>query len=783
MANNNQNFNAGQNIRDALQKAQKAANASGKPATAFVNITPKKPVVNAKINQEENAVSNKIANTKMNNQSPNLGKNNNKNNKNDKQDEENKRNTEINQKEKTKDELENSKQQKYSGKMVGRGVVPSIGLGLGSEQTSSSSVDVVSTVQKIKKYKWPIMIGGGIVALLFTVIIVFSMFLAVQNNIIDAATEWLENGKNQVASFFDKFDNFLKGNGWSDDETAFLNELNQKNEYYENRNLQINVPLIMSTLMTKQLYNSKNPSDDMGEEFASIDEAQTDINEIRYGSMIGDMRKLVEYQVVKFFSLPSNADPSVYETLINPPLAVLNGAANLLNVAADTLFPRNMRLSNANYLSNLRFGKSASEDVINSESPNLSSTSSSYTGQIRLTNFIDYSVGWRGMSPYGYMKERFRLNEKGWWMYNDPDTGMEYLAVAAPTTYCLGTGCGQSWSEIDGITYYEYGDIIPLNIAGENYQAMVIDSCGACMSATNPLKIDVYASRDYFSESGLTSAGQAAGAVMPDELTTTIGSFQSKPTQDFWVYKDPTQEEKQDINGYKNGYIYKAYSDAFVGLDDSAIPEKVESIIKTIYDMKDSYMEYSNMGNNTTNTLDTITGERTSRPSRTNAFYYDQTTDSGADGTLEGECAWYATGRAKEFLASINSTETWTDNPDGGDFCNTADAQKFNTGTTPKAGSLISWSYEPYGHVAFVESVNADGTFNITEAGISFGQWSKGARSIINSGDENKLRKENCEGNGTGCINIQKNITTSSYSGFKCFIYLTEPKNGGNTSE
>lgn len=650
------------------------------------------------------------------------------------------------------------------------------------EEESNSSGELFS-LEKLKKFKKIASIILGAFSIILTITFIIAIFSVFQNRIIDSATEWVETGKERVASFFEKFDNFLRGNGWANDETAFLNSLNNKTEYYSKKNIQLNVPLIMSTLLTKRMYISNNLEDDMGAEFENIDETQTDVNEIRFGSMIGDMRKLAEYQVAKFFSLPSDDNPGVYETVINPPLATLNAIANLLNVTVDTLFPSNMKLSNANYLSNLRFGKSASKDAIDAERAEYSTSVGSSSGEIRLTNYIDNQVGWNNMSPYGNMKERFRLNEKGWWMYKDPDTGMEYLAIAAPTIYCLGNGCEKRWAEIPGITYYEYGDIIPLNIAGENYQAMVIDSCGACMTATNPLKIDVYVSRDYFSENGLTSAGLSAGAVTPDDLTTTMGSIQNKPTQDCWQYVEPTQSEKQDVSGYKNGYIYKTYTEAFEGLDDSAIPNKVEEIIKTIYNMKDSYAEYSNLNSGSGNTSDTISGERTSRPKRTNSFYYDQTSDSGVNGTLEGECAWYATGRAAEFLSSINSPETWTDNVNGGDFCNTSDAQKFNTGTTPKAGSLISWGYEPYGHVAFVESVNADGTFNITEAAISFGQWGKSARSIINSGNNSQLRKENCEGNGTGCFNIQKNITTSAYSNFKCFIYLTEPKNGGNANE
>ncbi len=796
--------NTKQNTKNTIQAAEKGFGAAfgGRAGIKAVNAAHNIPIAGKALNKTENVLADKLSRNKMVGAAANgLGKSGvtkaankgldaaggssakNKNSNNNKNNDDNK--------EKTSQPMEsaipnkNISNTKTSGSQSKSSAMGNIASSLagGSSLKESTKQEAFQQIKKkvIMKYAIPVIIGAAGFFLLLIAIFGVSYYF---NNIIDTAKEWVEKGKNNVTSFFEKFDNFLRGNGWADDETAFLNSLNNKTEYYSKRGLQINVPLIMSTLMTRQLYTSDNLEDDMGEEFADIDETQTDVNEIRFGSMIGDMRKLAEYQVVKFFSLPSDDDPSVYSTVINPPLAVLNGFANLLNVAADTLFPSNMKLSNANYLSNLRFGKSADKDVIDSENSNYSTSVGTSSGDIRLTNFIDDVVGWNSMSPYGYLSERFRLNEKGWWMYKDPDSGIEYLAVAAPTVYGLQGAWGTHYEQYNEITYYEYGDIIPLNIAGENYQAMVIDSCGACMTATNPIKIDVYVSKDYFSESGITAAGTAAGAVMPDELTTTMGTIQNKPTQEFWQYVKPTDEEKQDIQGYKNGYIYKAYSDVFKDIPDEAIPSKVESIIRTIYESKDQYIEYSSAINGDSGGADVIEGERTSRPSRNNAFYYDQTTDSGANGTLEGECAWYATGRAKEFLASINSSETWTGYTDGGKFCDLDDAQKFNMGSTPKAGSLVSWTRGQYGHVAFVESVNADGTFNITEAGISFGQWGKSARSVINSGSNNaQLRKENCEGNGTGCFNTQKNITTSAYSNFKCFIYLTEPKNGGNTNE
>ena len=635
---------------------------------------------------------------------------------------------------------------------------------------------LIGAALKSKTGRKFIIIGlGSALLLLITVMIIPVIVIT---GIIEPINTAVQSIQSSTENFFNKFDHFLKGEGWSTDEEAFIRTFQSKTNYYRNRGVTINGALIMSTLMTKQLYIGEDPAEqDLGEDYENFDETRADVMSIPYGNMIGDMRKLVEHQVNKVFSIPSDADPSVYETIANPPFAVLNAAANLINTTIDSLPLGNISASNANYLAYLRFGTYASQEQLDAEKASNTGTNSVGTGNVRLTNFIDEQVGWDAMSAYGNKSERFRLNEKGWWMYQDPDTGIEYLAVAAPTTYLLGPG--YNYPPMDGITYYEYGDVIPLNINGESYQAMVIDSCGACMETNDPLKIDVYVNRDYFGENGLTEAGIEAGAVLPDSLPTTFGSApMSTISNDFWSYKEPTDEERTRANEYKNGYIYNAYRDAFKDsngndLEGEALVQKAERIIKTIYDMQDSYSEYNGSYGD-----DTPIESRTTRPNRTNTFYYDPVTGYGVNGTLEGECAWYATGRAAEFLASINSTETWTDNPNGGEFCDSVDAQKFNQGTEPKAGSLISWGYEPWGHVAFVEKVNPDGTFDISEAGISFGLYGRSARSIVSG--NNAARRENCEGNGTGCFNYQSNITTSAYSNFRCFIYLREPKNGGN---
>lgn len=49
--------------------------------------------------------------------------------------------------------------------------------------------------------------------------------------------------------------------------------------------------------------------------------------------------------------------------------------------------------------------------------------------------------------------------------------------VATATPYLLKYG----WKKVDGIVYHKYYDEIKLVINGKTYDAIVLDSCGACM--------------------------------------------------------------------------------------------------------------------------------------------------------------------------------------------------------------------------------------------------------------------------------------------------------------
>lgn len=68
--------------------------------------------------------------------------------------------------------------------------------------------------------------------------------------------------------------------------------------------------------------------------------------------------------------------------------------------------------------------------------------------------------------------EDFGVNEYGWYTYNGQ------LVVATATNYLLNYG----WKYQDGVRLYNYYDNLILNIDGVDYEAIVLDSCGICMT-------------------------------------------------------------------------------------------------------------------------------------------------------------------------------------------------------------------------------------------------------------------------------------------------------------
>ena len=93
-----------------------------------------------------------------------------------------------------------------------------------------------------------------------------------------------------------------------------------------------------------------------------------------------------------------------------------------------------------------------------------------YEYETRLTSYYPK----KPVSPTGSGLgiEDFGVNEFGWYTYKGK------LVVATATSYLLNYG----WRYQNGVRLYNYYDVLILTIDGVDYEAIVLDSCGICMT-------------------------------------------------------------------------------------------------------------------------------------------------------------------------------------------------------------------------------------------------------------------------------------------------------------
>ncbi len=72
----------------------------------------------------------------------------------------------------------------------------------------------------------------------------------------------------------------------------------------------------------------------------------------------------------------------------------------------------------------------------------------------------------------------------------------------------------------------------------------------------------------------------------------------------------------------------------------------------------------------------------------------------------DGNCTWWAWFKRPDLPAWSGNANDWLDNAEG---------DNIPTGMTPYAGAIVSLNRSPAGHVAYVESVSADGSFYISQ--------------------------------------------------------------------
>lgn len=186
---------------------------------------------------------------------------------------------------------------------------------------------------------------------------------------------------------------------------------------------------------------------------------------------------------------------------------------------------------------------------------------------------------------------------------------------------------------------------------------------------------------------------------------------------------------------------------------------------------------------------------RISRAQRDNKFFYSSESIEFIN-AYEGECVWYAEGRADEILSNWGVNKKYTALGNGGEFCQKARKVNYQVNEDVNdvtEGSIISWMYNTYGHVAIVEKVNRDSSGNVTSIEISQGglgynnplykpSFEYKGRTIMTSifkgnnwgfvsnndygGMEVERRQVWCEAFGTGCQNYGQILERGSIANY-----------------
>lgn len=217
---------------------------------------------------------------------------------------------------------------------------------------------------------------------------------------------------------------------------------------------------------------------------------------------------------------------------------------------------------------------------------NVTITNFSKKYSIQLTYFYTGdSTGSGKTLGSGLKASDFTADEKGWYHYNY--NGQDYLVIAAALTKCRDSSkhCGVNVDEETGhgmassIHYYNYYDVIKLDIGGTSYNAMVLDACGACMWGDRDKdgeKFDVFV--------------VGSSAVNPSIYSVTLNGISGNV--DGNVINDFKTTYSGDV---KEGYIYKTQKNNALKVTEKTVTEKIDeninSIIESIFTTTGKYSD------------------------------------------------------------------------------------------------------------------------------------------------------------------------------------------------
>lgn len=244
-----------------------------------------------------------------------------------------------------------------------------------------------------------------------------------------------------------------------------------------------------------------------------------------------------------------------------------------------------------------------------------------------------------------------------------------------------------------------------------------------------------------------------------------------------------------DLKIMKDGKVY--YSTFDFEKAQKVNPQEYVAILKALFGDDISIEKSISDGLQ----LDSTTGfyMRVSSPSPDSNTKSYQDYYGSNNTSLIGECAWYATNRAREITNALG-VRTWTTNRNGGTFCeDNGDAIYYERcwpsrgeKCAPKQGAIVSWSHGTYGHVGIIEKVYADNTVLLSHSWVRNGKYgykygtTEAMEDDIDAGKIDRL--DNCIGKGADGCSVFETISITRlehiWDGYDivCYIYLTDPK-------
>lgn len=619
------------------------------------------------------------------------------------------------------------------------------------------------------KYIIPVALGGVVFALL-----IFALIFGLLYAPVMTVVEYVKSAANSFVDWVEGASNWLQGNGWYDNETAFQEALKNKYKYYRERGVRIQTSYVMAVLNMKYISEQEYElGEDISEEnYDYLDQsevpADTEATVMPFGQMIPDMKRLVEHMVHKEYSIPQ-IDGGVL-TLTNPAIYVLKGVLEAGQSLID-LKPNNVKVSNENYLSYLRYGNWASDNGINTHSSemkyekptneeieaNASKYKNGYISRTFSRSLADmddidraYKVESIINDIYNYAKSIEDLTDEdvygyGYYAYNCPGVMLtgDYAGTYPLEEYVAGVVKNENGGAgIEGLKTQA--------ILARTYVLKVTNNCTTSINNSESQQTFSPATEDIYIQAANETAGQvlsyngelvstyyasypqagyngfpsfpACGSVDCDSENCTT-TFYKMPNVEPFTFTMPIRNSQ---GNYWNGAHLQNQSGHCYGFSQVA-GRYLESTGVDHIGMINTFYSEGVVINNPSLFSSGGWQIRENAPTINDYLY------TGYSNI--GQCVWYAKSRAMEILtelmdtgkidsnkaqAAIDSLRSTTGNATDW-YNNTSNSfKKSSDPSNPQAGSIIVWSggcNHSYGHVAIIEEINnEEGTITITDS-------------------------------------------------------------------